>query len=186
MTSCCCRLIQPETRRRRKASGAGESIGEACPGPASRPRMECGAFACAEIQQGQVYADVVRICRGLGRVFRAARDIEFGSCLRSRTTLQPDCHAPIWKFRVHRAQFSRFVPPNRASIRRFSTHSELSCQRYNGAAWAVGPPRLSDFQRSAALFRSRGNSSRKTRRSVASSGSRLVPTYSLSAALMNV
>jgi hypothetical protein len=48
-----------------------------------------------------------------------------------------------------------------------------------------GRPRI-DFQRPAALFRSRGNSSRKTRRSVASSDSRLVLTYSLSAALMSV
>jgi hypothetical protein len=45
-----------------------------------------------------------------------------------------------------------------------------------GPAWAVAASPSNDFQRPEALFRSRGNSSRKTRRSVASSGSRLVPT----------
>lgn len=38
--------------------------------------------------------------------------------------------------------------------------------------------------RAAARFRSRGSSSRKTRRSVASSGSRVAPTYSRSAVLI--
>jgi len=42
------------------------------------------------------------------------------------------------------------------------------------------------FQRLTARLRSRGSSSRKTLRSVVSSGSRLVPTYSRSAALMSV
>jgi len=69
----------------------------------------------------------------------------------------------------------------------FRTHSELrrmSIQPHLRGGRPASPS--PDFQRPAALFRSRGNSSRKTRRSVASSGSRLVLTNSLNAALISV